>query len=190
MFARRVFIALLAASLGTAKACTAYAAGKGATKDGSVIVSHSDDGAGSSDHDLSDNATAWRPVWPDDEDWPRFVGKSRGSTYEPLPGQSLTKPAGFVKQVAHTYAYFDGNYAVQNEHQGAPNPVTSLTTRGTSVAPPPLVEGGGPAATSMAAVPWVMAATGWVVAAALFARRHRGSTAAAPATGGDYAAFR
>jgi len=48
MFARRVFIALLAASLGTAKACTAYAAGKGATKDGSVIVSHSDDGAGSS----------------------------------------------------------------------------------------------------------------------------------------------
>jgi len=69
------------------------------------------------DHDLSDNATAWRPVWPDDEDWPRFVGKSRGSTYEPLPGQSLTKPAGFIKQVAHTYAYFDGNYAVQNEHQ-------------------------------------------------------------------------
>ena len=104
-------------------ACTAYAAGKDATTDGSVMVSHSDDGAGASDSRVSfvpaaDHAPgSVRPIWPDVEDWPRFVGDARGATYLPADGQAPTAPIGSIPQVAHTYAYLDGNYAVQNECQ-------------------------------------------------------------------------
>ena len=81
-------------------ACTAYAAGKDATTDGSVMVSHSDDGAGASDSRVSfvpaaDHAPgSVRPIWPDVEDWPRFVGDARGATYLPADGQAPTAPIG------------------------------------------------------------------------------------------------
>jgi len=113
-------VSILAASA-LVDACSAYAAGRDASVDGSVMVSHSDDGAGGSDPRISfvpaaDHAAgSKRPIWPDLEDWPRFVGTSRGSTYHALSGQQETKPIGFIPQVAHTHAYFDGNYAVQNE---------------------------------------------------------------------------
>ena len=29
-----------------------------------------------------------RPIWPDVEDWPRFVGDARGATYLPADGQA------------------------------------------------------------------------------------------------------
>ena len=105
-----------------ADACSAYAAGKDATADGSVMVSHSDDGAGASDPRLAfipaaDHAAgSKRPIWPDLEDYPRFVGASpRGRTYASILGQEETKPIGFIDQVPHTYGYFEGNYAIQNE---------------------------------------------------------------------------
>lgn len=96
---RRVLLCAL--HLGTvlpSLACSAYAAGKLATKDGSVMVSHSDDGGGASDPRISyipaaDHAAlARRMIWPDLEDWPRYVGSTRGSTYMPLPGQTETQP--------------------------------------------------------------------------------------------------
>jgi len=105
-----------------ADACTAYIAGKDATIDGSVMVSHSDDGAGSTDARVSYIPAAdhepgsKRPILPDTDDYPRYVGTARGgSTYTPLPGQSPTQPIGHIPQVAHTFAYFESGYAIQNE---------------------------------------------------------------------------
>jgi dipeptidase len=116
-----VALLLLQCSWHAALACTAYAAGKHATADGSVVVSHSDDGDGA-----SDPRAAWvpaadhpkgsaRPIWPDTEDWPRFVGTDRGTAYQPINGQAKTQPIGSIPQVEHTVGYIDGNYAVQNE---------------------------------------------------------------------------
>lgn len=104
-------------------ACTAIAAGSKATSDGSVMVTHSDDGEGTSDARVSfipakDHAEgSTRPIWPDLEDFPRFIGTVRGDTYLPAPGEAETKPIGTIPQVAHTYAYFEANYGMQNEHQ-------------------------------------------------------------------------
>ncbi len=113
---------LLLVSLPAAHACSAYAAGRLATVDGSVMVSHSDDGDGTSDPRISyippatfaPNAT--RPIWPDLESYPRFVGATpRGSTYAPLPGQEETEPIGSIPQVPATHGYYEANYAIQND---------------------------------------------------------------------------
>ena len=99
--------------------CSAYIAGKDASVDGSVMLSHSDDGDGTSDARIAyvpaaDHApNSRRPVWPDLEAYPRYVGLSRGATYHPLPGQAPTKPIGSIPQVNHTYAYYEANYAIQ-----------------------------------------------------------------------------
>jgi len=105
---------------------------KGATMDGSVFVAHSDDS------EMFDNRLVYvpaadhkpgsmRPVYYDAAalgDRPefnsnvlrRYVGTDRGDIYkdENIP-QSI--PLGFIPQVAHTYAYFDGSYGIMNEHQ-------------------------------------------------------------------------
>jgi len=105
---------------------------KGATKDGSVFVAHSDDS------EMSDNrlvyvpaadykAGSMRPVYCDasalgsrpkfnSSDLRRYVGTHRGPIYidNDMP-QSI--PLGFIPQVANTYAYFDGSYGMMNEHQ-------------------------------------------------------------------------
>ena len=116
-------LCLLAAAPTAVEACTAIAVGSKATADGSVMVTHSDDGEGTSDARVSyiparDYAAgATRSIWPDLEDYPRFVGTSRGDTYLPKDGQAETQAIGSIPQVAHTYAYFEGNYGMQNEHQ-------------------------------------------------------------------------
>ena len=113
-------------------ACTTMLITKGATEDGSVIVSHSDD------NDMMDQRIIYvpaadhapgssRPVYVDacamgdfpeynSFLYPRYVGNSRGPGYE-NPSLPQTKPIGFIPQVPHTYAYFDGNYGIMNEHQ-------------------------------------------------------------------------
>ncbi len=46
----------------------------------------------------------------------RYVGHDRGPVYvEPDRPQSI--PLGYIPQVEHTYAYYDANYAIMNEHQ-------------------------------------------------------------------------
>jgi len=94
---------------------------KGATKDGSVIVAHSDD------NELGDQRiiyvpaanypdNAKRAVYPYIEDYPRYVGSDRGPAYN-IPGFKPTKPLGYIDQVKHTYAYIEGSYATINDHQ-------------------------------------------------------------------------
>jgi len=113
-------------------ACTTMLFTKGTTKDGSVFVAHSDDS------EMFDNRLVYvpaadhkpgsmRPVSYDASSLGnrpefnadvlrRYVGSARGPVYpdDDIP-QSI--PLGFIPQVAHTYAYFDGNYGMMNEHQ-------------------------------------------------------------------------
>lgn len=106
--------------------------GKDATTDGSVLVSHSDDDA------IDDRRIIYvpamdhapgsvRPVYYDQASLgynpqytptynKRYVGRSRGPGYED-PGLPQSIALGCIPQVPHTYAYFDGNYGIMNEHQ-------------------------------------------------------------------------
>ena len=119
--------------LGMAQACTTLLVTKGASTDGSVFVAHSDDSelfadqrlvyVPAADHKPGD----MRPVYYDacsigerpqfhGYSQPRYVGSDRGPTYiDPTLPQSI--PLGFIPQVEHTYAYYDGDYAIMNEHQ-------------------------------------------------------------------------
>lgn len=113
----------------------------GATKDGSMMVTHSDD------NELSDQRFIYVPAQDHargsmrgvvagiNDGYPRLVSKNRGPGYN-TQGWPETPLIGKIPQVAHTYAYFDGSYGIMNEHNlmfgectnGAkympPNPIT------------------------------------------------------------------
>jgi len=111
-------------------ACTTILVGKKATADGSVMVSHSDDGLGDArlvyvpakDHApgsmrpvyYSHCALDYKPQWGGTESH-RIVDPGRAPAYGTADPRSI--PLGFIPQVAHTYAYFDANYGIMNEHQ-------------------------------------------------------------------------
>ncbi|MGE4263267.1 MAG: dipeptidase [Desulfovibrio sp.] len=111
-------------------ACTTILVGKKATADGSVMVSHSDDGLGDArlvyvpakDHApgsmrpvyYSHCALDFKPQWGGTESH-RIVDPGRAPAYGTADPRSV--PLGFIPQVAHTYAYFDANYGIMNEHQ-------------------------------------------------------------------------
>ncbi len=115
----------------TALACTTMIVGKDASYDGSVMVSHSDDGLNDGslvfvpamDHKpgsmravyYSHAALDFKPQWGANVSH-RIVTKDRGKTYNKT-GVPSCVPLGFIPQVKHTYAYFDANYGVMNEHQ-------------------------------------------------------------------------
>ena len=118
-------------SAGTAEACTTILVTKGASSDGSIFVSHSDDGIGDSrimfvpaaDHPggsvrhvyYDAVSMGFKPEWGGTFT-KRYVGTDRGPDYvDPAAPQSI--PIGEIPQVAHTYAYIDGNYGVINEKQ-------------------------------------------------------------------------
>jgi len=114
-----------------ALACTTIIVTKGASSDGSMFVTHSDD------NDLMDQRIvyvpamdhpkgAMRPVYYTAASigeiaafnafsYPRIVAADRGPAYDTAGKPSI--PLGYIPQVAHTYAYFDGNYGIMNEHQ-------------------------------------------------------------------------
>lgn len=126
--------------------CTTMAAGRNATKDGSVIIAHSDDDV--SDERLiyvpattgNDPKKDTRPVYYDNaalgpmtdptsgrlynaSELYRYIGSSRGPGYvvsdEVEKEQNLydSIPLGAIPQVETTYAYFDSSYGVMNEKQ-------------------------------------------------------------------------
>ena len=112
-------------------ACTVTLVTKGASADGSVLVSHSNDGF-TTDPDFvfvpaKDHPEgSMRPVYPtavaldampeyDAFCQPQLVAPEKCDGYD-FPGRPHTKPLGYIPEVAHTYAYIDGNYGVVNEH--------------------------------------------------------------------------
>ena len=125
-----LFLVALGAAL-EALACTTILVGKNASTDGSVLVSHSDDGLGDArliyvpamDHKpgsmravfYSHCALDFKPQWGGSESQ-RMMTTERGPGYN-TPGVPKSVPLGFIPQVAHTYAYFDANYGIMNEHQ-------------------------------------------------------------------------
>ena len=120
-------LVFVASRIAVADACSTFLVGKRASFDGSVLVTHSDDGEGNPDARLSyvpartHAPGAKRPVWPDLEDNPRFVGTARGATYAPgasVPADApVTEPIGFIDQVPRTFGYHEGNYGIINEKQ-------------------------------------------------------------------------
>eukprot|EP00667_Euglena_gracilis_P005864 EG_transcript_5904 len=118
-------LALYAVAFGLAGGCTVLLAARGATVDGSTLTSHTNDGEGTTDGRLfrvpamDHPPLARRPVYPAPESYPRLVlsdgSRGRGN-YAPEPGQTDSKPLGFIPQVNHTYALFEATYGIVNEH--------------------------------------------------------------------------
>ena len=110
----------------TANACTTILVTKGASSDGSVFVTHSDDNELSDERiiyvpAMNHKPGAKRPIYYDNAAFGpvtpiRYVGTNRGPGYN-IPGLPKSKPIGYIPQVSHTYAYFDGTYGIMNEHQ-------------------------------------------------------------------------
>ena len=49
--------------------------------------------------------------------YPRYVGEDRGKmNYVRKDGQKLSEPIGYIDEVEHTYAYYDGTFGLLNEH--------------------------------------------------------------------------
>ena len=112
-------------------ACTTTIVTKGASADGSVMVSHSDD------NDLGDQSLVFVPArdWPEGAQRPvydsavavqenpatntflvpRLSDPKRAPGYT-HPATPRSTPIGFIPQVRHTFAYIDGNYGIMNEH--------------------------------------------------------------------------
>ena len=138
MFQFRFYYVLAAVSAlipGRAFGCTVFLVGKDATTDGSVLVSHSNDGEFDTDprlvkvpaqdhHSPMDDGGvgSWpaRPVYWSPEDYPRYVGTERGIP-EYYPGnqsssESPFEPIGYIRQVPHTFAYLEETYGAVNEY--------------------------------------------------------------------------
>ena len=112
-------------------ACTITLVTKGASTDGSVFVSHSNDAFGSDPNVVfvpakNHKKGSMRPVYPSaaavDElpeyncfDAPRLVAPERSEAYN-FPDKPKTKPVAYIPEVEHTYAYIDGDYPAMNEH--------------------------------------------------------------------------
>ncbi|TDH65188.1 uncharacterized protein CCR75_001545 [Bremia lactucae] len=116
---------LLLLLLPLARACTMIAVGSNATIDGSTLVAHTDDaGFGAADlrmvrvpaQDYEDGAM--RHVYRLQPGYPRLVTLERGPEYEPKSDEEkLMIPLGKIRQVPHTYGYFDQDYGFMNEVQ-------------------------------------------------------------------------
>lgn len=140
-----VLVAIVLSST-LASGCTTLLAGKGATIDGSLLVSHNNDctdcdvrlaSVPGRTHSLSydDLSSSSRsgscPIYPCKFTFPRFIGKDKGPDYdreklyqEQFQGKDklikewpTSKPIGHTKQVSQTYRYLDGTYGISNEHQ-------------------------------------------------------------------------
>lgn len=112
-------------------ACTTIAVGKGATVDGSVLSSHSNDGEGDTDPRLvlipaSDwpEANSTRSIFYSPESFPRYVGPDRAAipveayaTGNGDNGPTAFVPICHIPQVSHTFKYFEETYGAINEKQ-------------------------------------------------------------------------
>lgn len=108
---------------GVVHACTVLIAGRDATTDGSVLVSHSNDGDFTTDPRLvrvpaaSRPPGSRRPVHFSPESWPRYVGSDRGTdAYRARDGQRDFVPIGGISTMdGQTRAYLEQTYGALNE---------------------------------------------------------------------------
>lgn len=118
--------------LSVAQACTTAIVTKGASQDGSVFVTHSNDAfcdpsivyVPAKNHPegarrkVYPSAIAWEPL-PEYNclTTPRLQAPERAKSYDNPKLQSrATLPLGEIPEVAHTYAYLDSDYGIMNEH--------------------------------------------------------------------------
>ena len=109
------------------ESCTVFIVGKDASADGSVMVSHSNDGEFETDPRLVKveardylGENPMRPVFFSPENYPRYVGFDRQiPEYYPKGNQKAFEPIGHIPQVPHTYAYLEETYGAVNEKQVA-----------------------------------------------------------------------
>ncbi|MCR5084986.1 MAG: C69 family dipeptidase [Succinivibrionaceae bacterium] len=154
----RAMAAALGATLlmaGAAQACTVALVTAGAAADGSVMVAHSNDGFGGDPNLIfvpaRDHAPgSMRPVYPSAAalgplpghncaEQPYLVAPERGADLS-FPGREPTRPLGYIPEVAHTYAYLDGDYPMANEQGLLVAECTDLAAR---LPEAPYREGGG-----------------------------------------------
>ena len=57
-----------------------------------------------------------RPVYFVNGFYPRIVDGARAPAYAPRASETTMQPIGYIPEVSHTYAYWDLNYALVNEH--------------------------------------------------------------------------
>ncbi len=124
-------IALITAcSINSSSACTSMIITKGASADGSLYITHSNDGytgdtsvvyVPAADHKKGEMRQVYpsacaREAYPDYNcDYtPRLNVKGRGPDYS-FSGVPITESLGEIPQVEHTYAYLDSNYGIINE---------------------------------------------------------------------------
>ncbi|MEF2230498.1 MAG: C69 family dipeptidase [Pseudodesulfovibrio sp.] len=156
---KRLLHALLAALFAAAlfpvpaSACTTMIATPGATADGSMMVTHSED------DELADQRLVFVPAkkqeglrktYADFLQYPRIVTDDRGPAYDTpdtptkplamIPYEEIWKLLGRKQEVS--FAYFDGNYGVMNEK----NLMIGECTNGANFEPPanPKASGGQP----------------------------------------------
>jgi hypothetical protein len=121
--ARLAALALLARP---GSGCTVIGVGRDASVDGSVMVAHTDDSGGMGDprlvrvpaRDWPEGST--RNVFLSIADYPRMVAPERAEGYAPAAPSHASlpwaEPIGTIPQVPHTYAYWDVDYGLGNEH--------------------------------------------------------------------------
>ena len=126
MYFRSLLLLLSGALLPrAARACTVFLVGKDASVDGSLLVSHSNDGEFETDPRLvsvpAQDTQRQRPVYFSPENYPRYVGTARGvPEYYPGQNQTAFRPMGYIPQVQHnTYTYLEETYGAVNEKQVA-----------------------------------------------------------------------
>lgn len=125
-----VVVVILAVLLDVVDSCTTFVVGRKATKDGSVMSTHSNDGGGTTDPRLAKvpardyPAGSQRPIFGSPENYPRYVGRERGVEQYYLEhcqaGPEKCRefqPIGYIPQVNHTFAYFEATYGIMNEKQ-------------------------------------------------------------------------
>lgn len=123
-----ITVMILFFQVGNSSACTIMIITKGASADGSMMVTHSDD------DELGDQRMifvpsrlqeGFRKIFQEYYRYPRIVTDDRGSAYNTpgypptpvlhkLPYEEIWKILNH--KVEQSYAYFDGNYGIMNEH--------------------------------------------------------------------------
>ncbi len=103
------------------KSCTTIAVTRGASVDRSVFISHADDNEMGDSRIIHVPAMehppgSRRPVYKYQVAYPRVVTRDLGPGYD-TPGYPESEILGYIDQVDHTYAYFDGTYGIMNECQ-------------------------------------------------------------------------